>query len=416
MRKLLRGRNLRGVASLIGAAAMVGAMSGGLSGASTRAMASERFHGPPITIAGTLGLTGAFSVPSADYKLVDEAWVNTVNAHGGLLGRKVELTILNDNSTPTTASTDYQKFISEKVNFILAPYTTYVGGPQVPVVRAAGKLFYNGGFVGLQYFEQDKGWMVGSYTYQDTTYSHGAFTVMKSLPPSKRPKKIAILYAANPFTVAANKGYNGTGGALTFAKRDGMKVVMDEQYPTGTTDFTSTIEKAQAAGAQALIVLGLPTTSDLIAKTVKTIGWKPEVECMCGSQVTTLDNWYTLGAATNGVIGTDVAWESENYPGMKQVEALARKKHEKVVPSYSWAGWAILQMIQQGVDGTHSTTTTKIRKWLLTHVVSTAVGKFKLLGNGSPPNREVVVQTVNGVQRTVWPPKIATAKIVTPLP
>jgi branched-chain amino acid transport system substrate-binding protein len=258
--------------------------------------------------------------------------------------------------------------------------------------------------------------MVGSYTYQEPQYSLGAFKAMASLPPGKRPKKVAILTAQNPFTVVAQNGYNGDGGALKYAKEMHMKVVFDQEYPESTTDFTQVVQKAKASGAQALIVLGLPDDSDQIAKTVKEIGWKPAFECMCGSQVTTLSNWPSLGSATNGVVGTDVAWASQGFPGLALLQRFATQRHEPVIPNYDVTAYAILQMLQQGVEGTHSLNQAKIRSWLLSHTVKTAVGTFKLNKNGTTPFNEILTQTIGKKQEPVWPAKVATAKLISPLP
>ncbi len=399
-------------ATALAAAAGCSSSGGGAQGGST-AQSSQG----SITIGGTLGLTGAFSEPSAEYQAVYQLWENQVNSHGGLLGRKVKITILNDNSTPATAAAEYQTLITQDhVDFLLAPYTTYVGAPIVPIAKAAGDVLFNGGFVGIQYFDQDNGWMVGSYTYQEPYYPEGVFKLMASMPAATRPSKIAILTDQNPFTVVAQNGYQGQGGALNFARQYHMQVVFDQEYPSTTTDFTSTLEKAKTSGAQALIVLGLPDDSDLIAKTVKVIGWKPEIECMCGSQVTTLPNWPSLGSATDGVLGTDVAWVSQDFPGLATLQAFAAKRGESVLPNYDVTAYAILQMLQQGVEGTHSLNQAAIRNWLLHHTVHTAAGVFQLLPNGSPPYSEVVTQTIGSSQQPVWPPSIATAKLVAPLP
>ena len=77
----------------------------------------------PILIGGTLGLTGAFAGPSADYKLAYDLWLERVNAEGGLLGRPVEMIVYDDESTPATAQALYQRLINEDgVDLILAPY------------------------------------------------------------------------------------------------------------------------------------------------------------------------------------------------------------------------------------------------------------------------------------------------------
>jgi len=72
----------------------------------------------PITIGTSLSLTGDFSVDGQAFQRGYNLWVQSVNKSGGLLGgRKVKLTILNDNSDPTTVQSNYTKLIaSDHVN------------------------------------------------------------------------------------------------------------------------------------------------------------------------------------------------------------------------------------------------------------------------------------------------------------
>ena len=97
---------------------------------------------------------------------------------------------------------------------MLAPYTTFVGGAIVPIVMSHKKVLFNGGFVGINIFKNAKGWIVGSYNYQEPDYTRGVFELIKSLPPDKRPKRAAIFTAQNPFTVVVRAGVGGVGGAL----------------------------------------------------------------------------------------------------------------------------------------------------------------------------------------------------------
>ncbi len=90
-------------------------------------------------VGGTLGLTGQYSGPSAAYKATYEFWANQVNQQGGLLGRKVELRIYDDESNPTTAQQLFQRLINQdQANLLLAPYTTAGGGAVVPLTERAG--------------------------------------------------------------------------------------------------------------------------------------------------------------------------------------------------------------------------------------------------------------------------------------
>lgn len=393
-------------------AAMVAACSSGGAG-SSGASGSGSGAGGPITIGGTLGLTGALSVTSVEYQAIYNYWAKQVNADGGLLGRKVVMDIKNDNSTPATAQSEYQSLLTtDQVDFLLAPYATFMGVPVVPMARAAGKVLFNGGFVGEQYFDQAQGWMAGSYTYQEPDYTRGLFDAIKQLPAGQRPTKVGILTNNNPFTIVARDGYQGQGGAVNYAKQAGMSVVFNATYSATTTDFTSAIERAKAAGVNLFIILGLPNDSDDIVKAMNVLGFTPKLTCTCGSQVTTLPNWSELGSATQGVVGTTVAWPSQNFPGAKDVVAFAKSRGEHVVPAYDFVAYAILQVLQQAVEGTHSTDQNKIKAYLYSHTFNTAVGPIRYQANGTPAYSEVLTQTMNGQQNPVWPSSVASAKLV----
>lgn len=366
----------------------------------------------PIKIGGTLGLTGILSVTSVEYQAIYNYWAKQVNAKGGLLGRKVVMDIKNDNSTPATAQSEYQTLLtSDRVDLLLAPYSTFMGVPVVPLARASGNVLFNGGFVGVQYFDEAQGWMVGSYTYQEPDYTRGVFQAMQQLPVGQRPTKVGILTNNNPFTLVARNGYKGQGGAVNFAKQAGLPVVFNETYSGTTTDFTSSVERAKASGADMFIILGLPDDSDNIVKAMHVLGFNPKLTCTCGSQVTTLPNWPQLGSATEGVVGTTVAWPSQNFPGAQDVVAFSNSRGEKVVPAYDYVAYAILQVLQQAVQGVGSLDQNKIKAYVHSHTFNTAVGPIRFQANGTPSFSEVLTQTVNGQQQPVWPASVAAAKL-----
>jgi branched-chain amino acid transport system substrate-binding protein len=410
----MRAKPRRLTAAAAAAAALITVLAGCSSSAGGGAGGSSA-PSASISIGGTLGLTGALSVTSTEYDAVYKYWASQVNANGGLLGRKVSLNILNDNSTASTAQADYQTLLTQdNVDLLLAPYATYIGVPVVPMVKAANKLMFNGGFVGEQYFDQAGGWMVGTYTYQEPYYTQGLFDAVKQLPAGKRPTKVALLTLDNPFTLVARDGYNGQGGAVRFATQAGMKVVYSQTYSATTTDFTSAVSRAKASGADMFVILGLPNDEDNIVKGAHVLGYQPKVTCTCGSQATTLPNWPSLGSATNYVVGTTVAWPSQGFPGMAQVQAFSKSRGEKTVPAYDYVAYAALQVLQQAVQGAKTLDQQDLRNYIYSHTFHTVVGDIKYNQNGTTNFSEVVTQTVNGVQQPIWPASVATAKLVVP--
>lgn len=397
------------VVVIAGCSSNPGGGTGGSGGSSPSSSSA------PITIGGTLGLTGALSVTSVEYNAVYNYWAKQVNATGGLLGRKVSLHILNDNSTPSTAQADYQTLLTQdNVDLLLAPYATFIGAPIVPLAKSANKLLFNGGFVGEQYFDQAGGWMVGTYTYQEPYYTEGLFKAVAQLPASQRPTKVAFLTLDNPFTLVDRDGYQGQGGAAKFAAQAGMKVVYSQTYSATTTDFTSAVSRAKASGADMLVIMGLPDDEDGIVKEAHVLGYQPKVMCTCGSQATTLPNWSSLGSATNDVVGTTVAWPSQNFPGMTEVDAFSKSRNEDTVPAYDYVAYAALQVLQQAVEGAKSLDQQALKNYIYSHTFHTVVGNIKYNQNGTTNFSEVITQTVNGKQQPVWPASVATAKLAVP--
>lgn len=379
------------------------------AGAPTPASAQQN----PIVIGGTLGLTGPFAEPSTDYKFVYDRWVEEVNKKGGLLGRPVKMIIYNDEGTPTVAQALYNRLLDQdKVDIVLAPYTTFVGGAVVPIVMSHKKLMFNGGFVGINIFKNNKGSIVGSYTYQEPDYTRGLFEMVASLPADQRPKRLALFTAQNPFTVIVRAGVGGVGGALNFAKAGGINVVVDEQYPPNTTDFTGLVQKAKAANADMVLALGLPNDTLNIARTMHQQNYKPPIFCTCGSQVTTLSAWPKLGEAAEGGFGQTISWPTQNYPGIKELADVFKTRGYATLPSYAIVGYSILQVIEQAVQGAKTLDQEKLKAYIHSNVFKTAAGNIKYQEDGTPVYSQIFIQFINGKNQVVWPKQYQTAQPV----
>ena len=90
----------------------------------------------PIKIGISLSLSGDFSDPGKAVKRGYDLWAAYVNAHGGILGRKVELKIVNDASDPNQAVSNYQKLITgDHVDLVFGPFSSLLTGPSATVAN-----------------------------------------------------------------------------------------------------------------------------------------------------------------------------------------------------------------------------------------------------------------------------------------
>src|SRR5437763_12306980 len=116
----MAGRGSRALVAVMAVALVLGACS----------MSSGKGSGNPIVVGISLSSSGDFSDPSAAAKKGYELWAATVNAGGGLMGRKVQLKIVDDTSSPNQVVTNYQNLISkDKVDFVFGPFSTLLSAP-----------------------------------------------------------------------------------------------------------------------------------------------------------------------------------------------------------------------------------------------------------------------------------------------
>ena len=77
----------------------------------------------PIRIGSSLAITGPLSATGLVHKLAGEIYVEELNKRGGLLGRKVEWVLKDDQSKPDVVRTLYEQLVTvDKVDLLLGPY------------------------------------------------------------------------------------------------------------------------------------------------------------------------------------------------------------------------------------------------------------------------------------------------------
>jgi len=119
------------------AAMILAACSSSGSGTSSSSSSASK---SPILIGTSLSLTGDFSVDGQAFERGYNLWVKEINKSGGLLGHKVTLKIVNDNSDPGTVTTNYTQLISaDHAAFVFGPFSTLL---TAPAAQTAARFHY----------------------------------------------------------------------------------------------------------------------------------------------------------------------------------------------------------------------------------------------------------------------------------
>ncbi len=154
----------------------------------------------PLTIGISLSLTGDFSSDGLATRQGYELWTNMVNSSGGVLGRKVILTILDDKSDPTKVAANYRTLTTQdKVNRVFGPYSSLLTKAAAPLVQQYGYAFVEGSGGAPSVFSQ--GWsnvFDVSLPVANNLITFAYYIL--SLPPDQRPKTAAYLSSDDLFT------------------------------------------------------------------------------------------------------------------------------------------------------------------------------------------------------------------------
>ena len=131
-----------------------------------------------------------------------------MNAKGGILGRKVQLVIQDDASSPTQASTNYQNFITKnKVDLVFGPFSTLLSAPSASVAHRYGYAFIEPAGGGPAIF-QEKLNNVFFTQPAPVVQSGDVFAhFLLSLPKSQRPKTAAYPSLDDPVRVADRRSH-----------------------------------------------------------------------------------------------------------------------------------------------------------------------------------------------------------------
>ena len=238
-----------GVVTALGVSVLA-ACSGGSSTSSTALPGKDT---TPITIGASLSLTGDFSADGQAFDRGYHLWAKDVNARGGILGRPVKLTILNDDSLPNQVVTNYQTlFGTDHVDLAFGPFSSLLTAPASSVAARYGMAFVEGA-----------GGAPSVFDTPSNQADHNVFDVslpiademipfvnyIESLPPTERPKTAAYPMAQDPFADPPVQL------AETLLHNMGIKTVFSSVFPEEVSSYKAPADQVATSGAQ-LVVLG----------------------------------------------------------------------------------------------------------------------------------------------------------------
>lgn len=403
-------RRARGLVALsAGAALLLSACGGTADGGDGDA--GDGGADDPIRIGISLPLTGDFSEPGKGVQNGYEIWRDEINANGGLLGRQVELIILDDQSNADRVVADYEALITqEKVDLIFGPFSSRLVLPSARVAEEYGMLFVEPAGAAEAIFEAGyKNLFYAAPAVADTHYDY-LFEHIMELPEDQRPKTAAFASMDDPLAMGAA---NGLKAKLEEA---GVEILVDEIYPPNTTDFSGIA--AQLADADADLMVGGTQYQDGVnlILAVRQLGYQPRMAAF--TTAPTLPEFVAaIGEdKVDGIMTPNGYSPAAEYEGNANFVEMVMEKEGREPTEDEANAYTVGQVVTAAVEAVgcaeQGDCQQELIDWLHANEVATIVGDLRWDEAGRPNGAHFIQQYVDGQPEIVLPLDQATAEFI----
>lgn len=323
------------------------------AGCALLALATQSHAQDVYKIGISAGLTGYAATVDRAWRDGVEIAAEAINAKGGIMGRKIQVITEDNRSEPQEAVTVYRKMISDKVEVFTSGCVS------------AGNFAAAGLVVRAQI-----PMVLCSILPQQPDHVKWAFT---TIPPPRfevetrlaylkdktQIKKIGVLHDPTPYANLQKQAAEKSAASY------GLEIVGIEQYKQDDADLSVQISKMHAAGARAILKIGLGGTTLTAAKNIKQLGLDMLL-------LTSLEDIAVFRPVAE-VLGDKfffVASPSQVYDALPEGPLKAeigkfltpwRAKHKDRDPNWAGRGWDAVMITKAAIEKAKSFDGPKVR-------------------------------------------------------
>jgi branched-chain amino acid transport system substrate-binding protein len=382
----------------------------------------------PIKIGLSLSLTGATAPAGRQVQAGLDIWRDHVNAHGGLLGRPVELVYYDDQASPANAPGIYAKLMGvDKVDLMIGPYSTNIIAAALPAIIENKRMTI--GIFGLganKEYKYAKYFSMNSQGASPRNYSRGFFQL--ALQQQPKPVRVSLVGADVEFSRKA------LDGARENAREFGFEVVYERTYPLANTEYTAIVRSMQAANTEVVYAATLPVDTVGLLRASNEVQFKPKLYggAFLGLLVTGIKQ--QLGPLMNGLVNNEfyIPAASLQFAGTQEF----LEEYQKRAPglgidplgfTYPPYAYAAGQILAKAVSETRSLDDDKLADYIRNNAIDTVIGPMSFGADGEWKTPRIIYaqfQNVSGNdigqfkdmsrQIVVWPDEFKTGNLIYP--
>ncbi len=367
----------------------------------------------PIRIGASLPLTGEFSEPGKAARQGYQVWQKITNDKGGLLERKVELTIRDDASDQNTVVADYNALISRsKVDLLLGTFSSLLNIPASTVAERNRMVYVEPAGGAPEIF--DRGYKYLFFAQQATADKQGDLFAqyILDLPAAERPKTAAYPSLDDPFALPVVNGIREKFEAA------GIRTVYKTTYASENANFDPIVSRVKSANPDVLVHGAQFADGVGFARALDKVGFDPD--WFFQTNAPSFADQYSKGIGEENTEGTfyAVSWTAEaKTPGNEEFLRVHEELFGAGEPAEDAAdAFAAAQVLEAAVKAVGSIDDQKkIADWIHQNQVETILGTLRWDERGAPQGEFLIGQWQNGKSEIVLPEDVATSDtIITP--
>ena len=373
--------------------------------AAVLALAPARAAEPPVLVGAVITDSGNLADLAADLRKSLLLWQEEVNAAGGLLGRRVELRLLDDRSEAVAAGALYEQLIrTDRCDLLIGPMGSASTLGAASAAERDRRVLVNA--TGAARAAQKAS---SRYVFQVpapfATYGAGALEIARRMGY----RRLAIYARNDPSSREMASRLREDAIAA------GLQAAEPEVYGVAATDFGAQIDKARASQAEVWIAFGLPRDAADMVKSFRKKGYAPHM-------------FVAQGAADPQFIRL-IGQDAEHALGITPWQlAFGTRENKRFTDAYArkWSaepthlaaqGYAAAKVLEEAVRRAGSLDQERLRDELQALELETPLGPYKVDKSGAQlAAKAAVVQIQRGRRQVVWPETLATAKWQLPYP
>jgi branched-chain amino acid transport system substrate-binding protein len=270
-------------------------------------------------------LSGPSASVGQQGKCARDLAVEEINAAGGIKslgGAKIEMVYADSESKPEKGVAEAERLINtEKVNVLTGCWNSSVTYPTTAVAERYGIPFIVPVSVADKITEQGFK-TIFRIAAKDGWWTRDQFAFLKDMAKETNTKleTVAFVYENGDW----GKGFAEQWKKL--AEKEGFKVVLDEPYPSTSTDLSPVVQKIKRANPDVLLLTS--NAADAILLTNTLAEYKVRPKAIVGSGGGHADPSFLKAAAKNAQYVFDIVeWETDvGKPGVKEFTAKYKAK------------------------------------------------------------------------------------------